>query len=370
MTWIQGFNQPYPGALQILQAGGFVPRQPNPSDTREQNSCYTGVGPAIGLSPAVYGQPAAGALPNYGPPRARTPNRNWARARVKNFQGGVGAIGPAIGLSPLVYGVPFPGYPSLADQPRVGVSPAEAQQWKEVYAVQMRDRGVVGNPLPDWCPSSITTKIKGSKWCYDPKTGGWICAESSGSCDGKEDRPGLGRIVAPARPRPGRRSRGRLLRRARARRRNPGDCPQQVSPWYPTAGYGTGQYGSQYGPNQNPLAGIHRATMRKQIPRNANGCVSCGRATCCGSGMTVAECCRLVRGDVRRAGRVSRSRRRARPVSTRRIKIFCGLFPNHPWCDKIVAPPPCPPGSEQCGTLPSGKAACCPAGYRPPGGLR
>lgn len=171
MTWIQAFDQPYPGALQILQAGGFLP---NPSGAYADR------------------------------PRARMPSPNWDRAR--NFA--AGAIGPAIGLSPMAYGIPFPGYPSLAEQEKVGVSPAESQAWRQVYAAQQRDRGF--NPLPAWCSSPITTTIGGKKWCFDKKSGGWICAEASGHCD-----PEGGRPAPPARLQ---RPRVRVRNRARSRK--------------------------------------------------------------------------------------------------------------------------------------------------------
>ena len=47
---------------------------------------------------------------------------------------------------------------------------------------QRWQRAMVSNPLPSWCPSMKSTIIKGKKWCYDPKSGGWICAEASGDC--------------------------------------------------------------------------------------------------------------------------------------------------------------------------------------------
>ncbi|MDP3910850.1 MAG: hypothetical protein Q8Q14_10720 [Gemmatimonadales bacterium] len=304
-------------------------------------------------------------------PRARMPSANWQRAR--NYA--AGAIGPAIGLSPMAYGIPFPGYPSLADQQKVGVSLEESQAWRQVYAAQQRDRGImanpdpaygmpmysyppsslfdpqrvgvsqaeaaqwmqvypgqraerilaeqgkvgmsaaeaeqwkqvypqqererwlaamrkpgvpasemetwkgvhaaqlpergfVANPLPDWCPSSITTTIKGKKWCFDPKTNGWICAEASGNCDPAGSSAPMG--LTAAKP-------GRLQRRVRARNsarmRNCG----QESPWPPSAGYGTGQYGGQYGPNRslNPRSRIRtRVTPRSE----ADTCFS----VCCG----------------------------------------------------------------------------------------
>lgn len=180
MTWVQAFNQPYPGALQFLQAGGFLPY----GAPRVRNSCYPGVGPAIGLLPGVYGQPAAG---------SRLPNPNWHRA---SNGAAFGAVGPAIGLSPMVYGVPFPGYPSLAQQKRVGVSAAEAQQWKRVYAAQLRDRGIAAN-----------------------------------------------------------RVRTRVHVRSPNPRNSVQDCARQTSPWWPSWSYGTGQYGGQYGPNREPNPG-------------------------------------------------------------------------------------------------------------------
>lgn len=57
------------------------------------------------------------------------------------------------------------------------------------------------NPLPAWCPSSISTEIGGKKWCFDPKTGGWICAEQNGSCDpDKGMRPWLDKLLAMFQP--------------------------------------------------------------------------------------------------------------------------------------------------------------------------
>lgn len=230
MSWIQAFNQPYPGALQYLQAGGLLP-------TRQQNSCYPGLAQAIGLAPGVYGQPAAGTVvANYGAPRPRLPGARWRRA--SNFQGGVGAIGPAIGLSPLVYGVPFPGYPSLGQQQKVGVSPAEAEQWKQVYAAQMRDRGVVANPRPRDCETTYNERGIRTTCCWTGPNER-VCETSDDRLDAELAAQGWTRreIRVPPRPR-------------RARRRRNG-CAQE-SPWMPTAGYGTGQYGSQYGPNANP----------------------------------------------------------------------------------------------------------------------
>ena len=67
--------------------------------------------------------------------------------------------------------------------------------------------GIQQNPLPEWCPSMKTITKGGKKWCYDPDSGGWICAEASGDCGPSGQRPGgPGRRLTPAASKPDPRS--------------------------------------------------------------------------------------------------------------------------------------------------------------------
>lgn len=344
MSWIQAFNQPYPGALQYLQSGGMLP-------AREQNSCYTGVAQAVGLDPAVYGS---------GAPRARLANQSGSRAR--NFQGGVGAIGPAIGLSPMVYGIPFPGYPSLAEQQKVGVTQAESEQWREVYAAQLRDRGVVANPTQEspWPPTAgYGTGQYGSQ--YGPNQN----PREQNAVRRLRLRPAR-RLSAPAATRikcePGRVPCGRVCcypgnqcingrckwpirhpNAARSDRRlngvvsschdmceaiakgqgwDPEDLPESFGNCWanciaaftpPEAGSGptiqapsgprpSGRRGRRLRPKRG------RKTTVATVSRITNGCVKCGSVFCCGKGMTTRECCELNRPLRRRTGRLAKSR--------------------------------------------------------------
>lgn len=231
MSWIQTFNSAYPGALQFLQAGGLVqnpgmaslraaPASPYDNDLSgcieaAKKDCLSGPKESQAKCLAHY---AWSCLKTYGPESKSPPAPpRGPRLRARNFQAGVGAIGPAIGLSPMAYGIPFPGYPSLAEQQKVGVSPQESQEWKQVYEAQMSDRmAVASNPAS--CPDGSRPQwINGHWWCRDSKTGGWICAEAGGECV-KPKKGGLGMLGRlRAAPR-------RLRRRARARMRNPVRC--------------------------------------------------------------------------------------------------------------------------------------------------
>lgn len=99
--------------------------------------------------------------------------------------------------------------------PKTRLVPSRVQNARRVpahFPMQMR----FNNPLPDVCPGGSRPQwINGHWWCKDPKTGGWICAETSGSCtDTKKTYPGT--ITSRPRPKRG----GKLVRRARAR-----NCP-------------------------------------------------------------------------------------------------------------------------------------------------
>jgi hypothetical protein len=101
----------------------------------------------------------------------------------------------------------------------------------------------------------VTTTINGKKWCRDPKSGGWICAEQSGNCDADEGLlPSLGRLIGLPM--------GRLARRLRARNM------AQETFWPPSAGYGTGQYGRQSGPNRSLNQSRIRTKVTRATPRS------------------------------------------------------------------------------------------------------
>lgn len=162
----------------------------------KNGACFPGVETAIGLDPGTYGtrqyNPHAQDNPMMPIFRRATNNyrshpdyqrsRGWVRRRNQ-----AGTIGPALGLSPFVYGQPGPWAPPLALQPHF---PAN-------------------NPGPD-------------------------------------ARGAVSRLGNPT---------------YRERKRtNPPTAidfrPSQDSPWIPSPGYGTGEYGRQYAPNRTPFPGL------------------------------------------------------------------------------------------------------------------
>ncbi len=179
---------------------------------------------------------------------------------VANFN--AGTIGPALGLSPMVYGQAGPWDVPLGMKPYLG---GYSQNPRNCERNCLRDAGCQQHIDPfsgteKWkCPDAISSEK--AQACIRG------CVTARPPAPQPSARPGMLATV----PRAGSPMGAHAGRAASLRSLNPPTAidfrgPQPGAAWWPTMGYGTGQFGRQYSPNRQPFPGL--PTNAPYVPPN------------------------------------------------------------------------------------------------------